>query len=133
VATATESLLTPEAKPPARRRRYFHRRYRKLILAARILLGVAAVVGLPAISHFAYNAFSTANCYNEITDDVGYTTQVAVQSRECAGVIANADDYMRLDASAAMLGVAFLLSSVACYRKARRYRPRAPIRPPRQP
>ena len=129
MATATESLLSPEAKPPARKRRSFHVRYRKLILAGRILLGVAIAVGAFAIPHFAYNAFNTANCYAETGDGLGNETHVVVDTAECHGVVANSDERMRLDASIAMLGVAFLLSSVVCYRRARRYKPRAPIRP----
>jgi hypothetical protein len=129
---ATESLLTPEVKPPARKRRSFHRRYRKLILAARILLVAAAVVGLPAISHFAYKAFFTAYCYSETTDNWGHKYLTAVESSVCTDDPLNMEEDMRVDASVAMLGTAFLLSSVVCYRRARRYRPRAPIRPPRQ-
>ena len=132
MATATENLLSPEAKPPARKRRSSHRRYRKLILAGRILLGTAMVVGLFAIPHFAYNAVMAANCTNATTDDSGYTQRTEVQSPECAGVLMDTESYMRLDASVAMLGVGFLLSSVVCYRRARRFRPRAPIRPVRQ-
>ena len=131
MATATESLLRPEQQPPARRRRSFHRRYRKLILAARILLAVAALVGLPAISHFAYKAFYIANCESETIDTWGHKYQTEVQSPACTEGLMAVDDEMRVDASLAMLGVAFVLSSVVCYRRARRYKPRAPIRPVR--
>ena len=128
MAPAIETSL----KPPARRRRSFHRRYRKLILVARILLGAAIAVGVVAIPHFAYNAFNTANCYHDGVDEWGNPQQVAVQSDECRAVFMSSDDHLRLDASVALLGVALVLNSVVCYRKARRYRPRAPIRPPRQ-
>jgi hypothetical protein len=42
--------------------------------------------------------------------------------------LVNMEDDMRLDAGVAMLSVGFLLSSVVCSPKARRYRPRPPIR-----
>jgi hypothetical protein len=132
VATATESLANPEPKPPVRKRRSFHRRYRKLILAGRILLGVAIAVGLFAIPHFTYNAVEAANCTNAGTDESGNAYRTELQSPECAGVLMNTEGEMRWDASVAMLGVALALSSVVCYRRARRYKPRAPIRPPRQ-
>ena len=131
VGTATESLLRPEAKPPARKRRSFHRRYRKLILAGRILLASAIAVGAFAIPHFAYNAIEAANCTDAATDESGYTQRSEVVSPECAGVLMDTEGHMRLDASLAMLAVALVLSSVVCYRKARRYKPRAPIRPHR--
>ena len=131
MATATETPTTPEANPPARRRRSFHVRYRKLIRAARILLVAAAVVGLPAIAHFAYKAAFNAYCYSE-TDEFGHTYQTKTRSPVCAEPLVDMEEDMRLDAAIAMLGVAFLLSSVVCYRRARRYKPRAPIRPPRQ-
>jgi hypothetical protein len=130
VAAATESLPRPEAKPPERKRRSFHRRYRKLILAGRILLGAAIVVGLLAICHFTYNAFNATDCYTDSSDN--FAPKEPVQSDGCAAVLADTDNNMRLDASVALLGVAFVLSSFGCYRKARRYRPRAPIRPVRQ-
>jgi hypothetical protein len=132
VASASQSPLRLNAKPPERRRRSFHRRYHKLILAARILLGAAIVVGTPAVSHFAYNAVHTANCYTETVDIWGNSKQVAVRSDNCANLL-DSENHMRLDAGLALVGVAFLLSSVVCYRRARRYRSRAPIRPVRQP
>ena len=128
MATITE-LQIPNA--PARKRRSFHRRYRKLILAGRILLGTAIVVGAFAISHFAYNALINADCYSATTDDDSGEVRVTVKSPECHGVLVGSDDRMRLDASVAMLGVALVLSSVVCYRRARRYKPRAPVRPVR--
>ena len=131
MATAIPSVVKPEAKPSVRKRRSFHVRYRKLIRAARILLVAAATVGLPAISHFAYNAFVSADCYAYTSDGYGNEERVALDTDVCTGVVANSDDRMRLDAGIAMLGVAFLLSSVVCYRRARRFKPRAPIRPPR--
>ena len=132
MGTATENLPRPETKPPTRKRRSFHRRYRKLILAARILLAAAAVVGLPAICHFAYKAGITAYCYSEGTDILGHKYEVPVRSSPiCADSRLNLEDDMRLDASVAMFAVALVLSSVVCYRKARRYKPRAPIRPHR--
>jgi hypothetical protein len=132
VATTTENLLTPEGKPPARKRRSFHRRYRKLTLAARILLVAAALIGLPAISHFAYKAFINAQCYSETTDEFGHRYQTEVKSSGCAEPLVNLEEDMRLDAGIAMIGVALLLSSVFCYRRARRYKPRAPVWPHRQ-
>ena len=131
MAAAIESLLKPEAKP-VRRRCSFHRRYRKRILIARILLAAAVAIGLFAVPRFAYTAFNTANCYRDTSDASGNVEQVAVESVECADVLASSEDQLRLDASTALLGAAFLLSSVVCYRKARRHRPRAPIRPVRQ-
>jgi hypothetical protein len=101
-------------------------------MAGRILLGAAIVVGLLAIPHFAYNAFNAASCTDDTTDDSGNIQKTEVKSPECAGVLADSEDHMRLDAGVAMFGVAFLLSSIVCHRKARRYRPRAPIRPVRQ-
>jgi hypothetical protein len=127
VANAT--VLNPEANPTPRRRRSFHRRYRKRILAGRILLTAAIAVGVFAIPHFAYNAFSASSCYTANADDEGRRTPV--ESPECAALLGNTEEQMRLDAGIALLGVAFLLSSVVCYRRARRYKPRAPIRPQR--
>ena len=132
VASAIESLFRAAANPPVRRRRSFHHRYRKLRLAAQILLGAAMAVGGFAISHFTYNATGAANCYTVTTDDSGNAPQVAMKGPECYGVLASAYDYMRLDASIAVLGVVLVLSSALCYRKARRFRPRAPIRPARE-
>ena len=131
MTSATESLLNPEAEPPVRKRRSFHRRYHKLRLAGRILLGAAVAVGLFAIPHFAYNAFDTASCLTDTVDGLGNEKQVAVDTEECHAALAESDDRMRLDASFAMVGVALILSSVVCYRRARRYKPRAPIRPVR--
>lgn len=132
MAVATESLLKAETRPPARKRRSFHRRYHKLIWAARILLVAAALVGLPAISHFAYKAFFTAYCFDDTTDDLGNHYQTGVESPLCSGPLVNIQEDMRLDAGAALLGVLFVLSAVGCYRRARRYKPRAPIRPVRR-
>jgi hypothetical protein len=132
LATTTETLLTPEAVPPARKRRSFHVRYRRLIRAARILLVAAAVVGLPAICHFAYKAFYMASCSNETTDNWGGKYLTEMTSPDCNEGFMDVENAMRVDASIAMLGVGLVLSSVVCYRRARRYKPRAPIRPPRQ-
>jgi hypothetical protein len=125
VATITELEI---ASAPTRKRRSFHVRYRKLILAGRILIVAAIAVGALAISQFAYNAFNTANCYDNSAGVLG-DSKVAVDTPECRTVLSNSDDRMRVDASVAMLAVALVLSSVVCYRKARRYKPRAPVRP----
>ena len=130
LASATESLLKLNEKPPERNRRSFHRHYRKLTLAAKILLGSAIVVGLFAICHFTYTAYNRANSYTD-SNNVPDMKRAGVEPDESAALLEDPEVDMRVDASVAMLGVAFLLSSVVCYRRARRYRPRAPIRPVR--
>jgi hypothetical protein len=82
------------------------------------------MIGLPALSHFAYKAFFNAYCYSETTEYWG-----AVQKSLCSNALVDMEEDMRLDAGIALLAVAFVLGSVVCYRKARRYKPRAPIRP----
>jgi hypothetical protein len=100
-------------------------------LAGRILLGAAIAVGLFAIPHFVYNAFNMASCYDDTADGLGNERKAMVDTAECRASVAESDDRMRLDAGLAMVGVALILSSVLCYRRARRYKPRAPIRPAR--
>ena len=129
--TATESLRKLEAKPPARKRRSFHRRYRKLMLAARILLGAALLLSLFAIAHFVYNAVVAADCTDVTNDESGIIHRTEVQSPECTGALIDTEGYMRLDAGIALLGAMLVLGSVGCEHRARRYKPRAPIRPPR--
>ena len=131
MATTTELETGPEASTPVRKRRSFHRRYHKLRRAGRILMGAALAVGLFAIPHFVYNAFNMASCYDDTADGLGNERKVMVDTAECRASVAESDDRMRLDAGLAMVGVALILSSVLCYRRARRYKPRAPIRPAR--
>ena len=130
MAPLTDLQIAPEANAPTRKRRSFHRRYRKLILAARILLVAAAVVGLPAISVFAYKAVITAQCSSETTtDQFGHEYHTDERSPGCTEPLLDLEEDMRLAAGIALLAAAFVLSSVVCYRRARRYKPRAPIRP----
>jgi len=132
VATATEPVLNPETKPQVRKRRSFHVRYRRLILAARILLSAALLIGTIAISFFIYDAIDVANCYGETVDSQG-VRQATLKDLDCGGEFVSKYNQMRFEAGAALLGVALVLGSVHYYRKARRYKPRAPIRPVRKP
>jgi hypothetical protein len=131
VASATEPLPKPETKPPVRKGRSFHVRYRRLILSARVLLSAALLIGTIAISLFIYDAVAVADSYGETVDSQG-VRQATLKDPDWGELFVSKYNDMRFDAAAALLGVALVLGSVHCYRKARRYKPRAPIRPVRE-
>jgi hypothetical protein len=133
MTTESGTIVSLELGTTPRRRHRGHRRYHRLILAARILLVAAAVVGLPAISVFAYKAVITAQCSKETTtDEFGHEYHAEEPSPGCTEPLLDLEEDMRLDAGIALMAAVFVLSSVMCYRRARRYKPRAPIRPVRQ-
>jgi hypothetical protein len=92
-------------------------------IAARIGLALALVVGVLAISDFAYNAYKIADCYtDEGTDQWGHSTPPKPKTGECYAEILLRDEHLRLDATAAVVAVALLIGSTVMFRKTRRHR-----------
>lgn len=123
MTTSSEDLVKPTANtvpsPHTKRHRF---RQRKKI-AAQIVLILALVIGLLAISDFVYNAYIRADCYTaEQTDEWGNTTPAMPKSEACYAEISRRDELLRMDAAAAMVAVAVVLGATIVSRGLRKHR-----------
>jgi hypothetical protein len=112
MTTSSDDSVELEAKTVRTPRHSHHKSSRRNRIAARILLILAFVVGVLALSDFAYNAYQKAS---ELSD---------FSSHE-EGIDKHLDPYDELqrgDAAAAMVAAAFLIASTLISRRLQRHR-----------
>jgi hypothetical protein len=123
MATSSEDLAKLEAKTIQTPRRSRHRARRRMKGAAPILLVLALVIGLFAISDFAYNAYKRTDCYTDgEPNEWGITMPVATNTEECRAEIERREESLRLDAAAVLLAAACVITSTVISRRIKKHR-----------
>lgn len=122
VTNSSEGPVTQEVPIRMARSSRHKARHRKRV-AVKFVLVLALVVGGLAVFHFAYNAYVRADCYTaDETAAWGNTKPAVPKSGECSAEIDRRDELLRLDASAALVAVAFLMGSIVVSRRMKRHR-----------
>lgn len=118
-----ERSVNPEAKTAQAPGISRHKSHKRKRVAARIVSVLALIIGGLAVCHFAYNAYVRADCYTaEETDPWGNTKLPVPKSEACNAEVTRRDELLRLDASTALVAVAFLTGSIVISRKMKRHR-----------
>ena len=124
MTTASEDSVEVEAKTIRRPHLSHHgARHRKRI-AARILLILALVIGVLAISDFAFNAYEKASVFDAISD-VDREGRRVVRDGDVTDTfnwLNHFDELQQLDAAAVVLAAAFLIGSTEISRRIKRHR-----------
>jgi hypothetical protein len=122
MTTSSEDSVKLEAKTITPPRHSHHKSRRRKRIAARILFILGFVVGVLAGSDFAYNAYRGANCYPAQEIMVGGVTIIPPEREECSAEVARRDELLQVDGTAAMVAVAFLITSTLISRRIKRHR-----------
>ena len=81
--------------------------------AARIVLvlGILAIAG--AVTHFAYLAYESRDCFTATTDaDTGLPQRrVPVDSGDCRQILSRGEDHQRIDAAIALLAIVIVIGA----------------------
>jgi|GEM_PF-3058361 len=123
MTTSSEDSVELEAKAMRTPRLSRHRVRRRKRIAARSLLILALVIGVSAISDFAYNAYERADCSPAEGIMVGATTISSPPVSEgCSEELARREELLQLDSAAVVLAAALLITSIAISRRIKRHR-----------
>lgn len=123
MTTPAEGVVKLKATTVQTPRRSRHRSRRRKKIAARILLALGLLMGVLAISDFAYNAYRRTDCLTGAEfDESGIRIPAPTPSDECITELADRDDRLRLDATIAAVAAAFLIGSIAISRKIKTHR-----------
>jgi hypothetical protein len=123
MTASSEDSVELEAKMVTKPRLSRHRARRRKRIAARSLLVLALVIGVSAISDFAYNAYKKTDCYTDgEPDEWGITMPVAANTEECRAEIDRREQFLRLDAAAAVLAAACVTTSTVISRRIKKQR-----------
>jgi|ERR1019366_1138905 hypothetical protein len=119
MATSSDDSVELEAKTiPSPRPSHHKSRHRKRIAVKAVFI-LALVIGILAISDFAYNAYILTDYVQPRSSD----SPIEILGSEYAGGIpAEYTDIMQRDAIAAVLAAAFLITSVVISRRIKRHR-----------
>ena len=112
-----------EAKTVTPPRHSHHKARRRKRIAARLVLILALVIGVLATSDFVYNAYRRADCYPAEEMMVGGITIKPPPVREgCCGEVPRREELLQLDAAAALLAAACVITSTVISRWIKRHR-----------
>jgi hypothetical protein len=90
-------------------------------IAARVLLVLALVIGVMAVSDFVYNAYMRADCYPAEGDIVWGIRMPSRPVREgCGGELARRERLLQLDSAAILLAAALVITPTVLSRRIRK-------------
>src|ERR1017187_6488551 len=122
MTTSSEESAELEAKTITPPRHSHHKSGRRKRIAARILLILALVIGFLAVSDFVYNACEKANGFDVISVVGENGRRVAQVDPTLAPELIHFEERQQLDAVAAVLAAAFLITSTVISRRIKRHR-----------
>jgi hypothetical protein len=124
MTTSSEDSVKLEAKTITPPRHSHHKSRRRKRIAAGILLILAFVVGVLAVSDFALNAYEKASVLDVISvvDENGRRVARDGGSNFSDAYLSHFERLQQLDATAVVLAAAFLITSTVISRRIRRHR-----------
>jgi hypothetical protein len=126
MTTSSEDSVELEAKVATTPRLSRHRVRRRKRIAARILIILALVIGVLAISDFVYNAAERASGFGAISvvDEDGrrVVNNADADTIDALRTLNHFDDLMQLDSAALLLAAACAITSTVVSRRMKRHR-----------
>ncbi len=97
-----------------------HRKKSAARLAAKIALALGIVICVAAISSFVYNAVDKSNCLEESYNPATGVSSYSASSGDCAVETIRDEQFMRIDAGIAALGIAMVIAGAVWLSRASR-------------
>src|ERR1039458_1609577 len=122
MTTSSDDSVELKSKPVRTQRLSLHKSRRRKRIAARILLILALVIGFLAVSDFVYNACEKANGFDVISIVGENGRRVAQVDPTLDPELIHFEERQQLDAVAAVLAAAFLITSTVISRTVKKHR-----------
>jgi hypothetical protein len=119
MTTSSDESVELQAKTVRTPRHSHHKSSRRKRIAARIALILGIVIGVSAISDFAYNAYILTDYVQPRSSD---SPNGNLGSEYSGGISAEYTDLMQRDAAAAVIAAACMITSTVISRRIRRHR-----------
>jgi hypothetical protein len=125
MTNSSEDSVELEAKVATTPRHSHHKSSRRKRIAARTALILGIAIGVLAISDFAYNAYERARGLGEnsvVLEDGQLVNNANADTIDAIRYLSRFEDHQQLDAAAALLAAACVITSTVISRRIKKHR-----------